>query len=840
MWPSQMLSLKCRRARFRRVWSLAAGLSRFPGAAVVATCCLGLVSAPAQATTGYELRGQFSTTTGIDPKSVAVDSSTNNVYVVTPFTSAFTAGIVEQFSATGNFLGRFEGAQSSEFSGVAVDPANDDVYAYDYSNQSIDAFDSSGTPLNAFAGGTTSSLPVSGRAEVQIASDLAGNIYYPNQALEEVQEFRPDGTPLPVTITGLMRPTDVAVSSTTIYVIDISPSTGLRQVQQFNSSGTPVGTGVLGSSVLSSPKAVSVDSSGDAFVIDESPSGIVVDEFDPMGILTHTLGAGIISGASTIAVDSSSGELYVLENTGFSSPHGPVLIFASSSVTVPSATTGSPVGVAPSVETVAGTVDPEGTDTNYYFQYGVTSSYGQSTSATDAGPGTTSSAAQATLSALEPTRTYHYRLVATDVEGDQVYGADQTFTTEAAPPVVNGERASSVTSTDAALEAQINPNNQAAVYYFRYGTSPTLTGATAVPSQPGLEVSPGFGEFPVRQDVGGGLSPNTTYYFQVVATNATDSAEGPIESFTTLPPAPLAVAEAPSFVTETTATLNGTVTTQDIQTTYSFQYVNDADFKNSGYQHATSVPQPELDAEASLQPVPVTAFVGGLTPDTTYHVRFLADNAGGFTEDSEQTFTTVVLPPSVASGLAVSITPTTVTVNGGVDPEGGRTTYRFQYVDEADFLSSGYQKAASVPQPGGNAGSSGEPQIVTGTFSNLAPSSAYHYRLTATNAGGTTEGADETLSTPAEGGPPAASGSPFGIGTSSPLPGSTYPDLSSLTPTPEVKSPPATGKSKRSPTRAQKLQKALEACTRDRRQTKRAGCEKAARHKYEAKPKPKK
>ena len=684
-----------------RTAKLASTLASRSLPALLCAAALGsaVLSTSAQATTGYQLRGEFPTNIGIDAKSVAVDPSSSDVYVATPFTSAFTAGLVEQFSSSGALLASFSGLQSTEFSGVAVDPATHDVYAYDSNNQTIDAFNATGQPADVFAEGASASLPVIGHVEVQIASDPAGDIYYPNQALEEVQEFLPDGTSGPVTITGLTRPTDVAVSSTAIYVVDSNSSSGAGQVQRFDSSGAPVGTGVLGGGVLSNPKAVAVDAAGDAFVVDNSPDGIVVDEFDATGALTRTFAADVEARTGVSIAVNAADEAYLLEDRGAS--HGPVSIFAPSSVTAPSASTGAPVGVEPSVETVTGAVDPEGTDATYRFEYGTNTAYGQSAPSpdADAGTGTTSVAAEATLSSLEPNQTYHYRLVATNAEGDRAYGADRTFTTAAAPPGVGGESVSSVTGTDAVLAAQIQPNNEATTYYFRYGTSPTLAGATAAPAPPGTEVGAGFGEYRVSQDIGGGLTPDTTYYYQALATNATNASEGPIESFTTLPPAPGAETDTPSSITETTATLTAMLRTQDIPTTYSFQYVDGADFERTGYQDATSVPQPELYAEGSSQAIIATAFAGGLTPDTTYHVRLVADSAGGFTEGTEQVFTTVVLPPSLSSGLPVSIAPTVATVNGSVNPEHGATTYRFEYVARPASSAPGTGTRSACPSP---------------------------------------------------------------------------------------------------------------------------------------------
>jgi hypothetical protein len=90
-----------------------------------------------------------------------------------------------------------------------------------------------------------------------------------------------------------------------------------------------------------------------------------------------------------------------------------------------------------------GTVNPKGTDTHYYFQYGKTTAYGSSTSSTDAGSGLGGVAVAATITGLEAGTSYHFRVVATSA-GGTVYGSDQEFKTEvtATPSVLvhsNGE-----------------------------------------------------------------------------------------------------------------------------------------------------------------------------------------------------------------------------------------------------------------------------------------------------------------------------------------------------------------------------------------------------------------
>ena len=75
---------------------------------------------------------------------------------------------------------------------------------------------------------------------------------------------------------------------------------------------------------------------------------------------------------------------------------------ASAAPAAPAAATGGATDVAQSSATIAGTVNPNGTDTSYYFQYGTTTSYGSNTPSTSAGAGSADVAASASLSGLPP------------------------------------------------------------------------------------------------------------------------------------------------------------------------------------------------------------------------------------------------------------------------------------------------------------------------------------------------------------------------------------------------------------------------------------------------------
>ncbi|MDY6986961.1 MAG: choice-of-anchor U domain-containing protein, partial [Thermodesulfobacteriota bacterium] len=76
-----------------------------------------------------------------------------------------------------------------------------------------------------------------------------------------------------------------------------------------------------------------------------------------------------------------------------------------------------------------GKVNPNGEETDYYFEYGTTSSYASVTASTDAGSGTEDISVSIALQGLTKKTTYHFRIVATNRAGTS-YGSDQTFTTD--------------------------------------------------------------------------------------------------------------------------------------------------------------------------------------------------------------------------------------------------------------------------------------------------------------------------------------------------------------------------------------------------------------------------
>ncbi len=103
--------------------------------------------------------------------------------------------------------------------------------------------------------------------------------------------------------------------------------------------------------------------------------------------------------------------------------------------------------------------------------------------------------------------------------------------TQQAPTVVTGT-ASSVTQTSATLNATVNPNGgTVSNCQFNYGTSTSYGNSVPCTTLPGSGTSPVAVSAPLT-----GLSGNTTYHFQIVATNPYGTSEGADQKFTTANP----------------------------------------------------------------------------------------------------------------------------------------------------------------------------------------------------------------------------------------------------------------------------------------------------------------
>jgi hypothetical protein len=465
-----------------------------------------------------------------------------------------------------------------------------------------------------------------------------------------------------------------------------------------------------------------------------------------------------------------------------------------------------------------GTLNPAGTpevNSNYEFRYRLSASECEpaelaTVNLPEAGVEKEEVSGEAPL--LQPNATYAFCLLARNQVGETALSSVQTIETPPAPPTVEAESSSGMASTVITLKGEINPNNQETTYAFEYSTNENLEGATQVPGASPLPS--GFGNQPVETKLEG-LAPRTQYFWRITATNATNVTNGTTETFTTFDK-PLVTAEAAQAVTRTTAAVGGAVNPGGLSTRSHLVYVEDAQY-NAG---ANECPQEVACAYGENAKTTPSELIGAtdysvhsvgplgleeLKPGTTYHYTLIATNSEGTRVTSDQTFTTSpATPPSASTGEASGVTQLSATLSGTADTRGLPGTLSFQVALSPEGGS---------PEPATVSGSgSGTSVSITFSFGPyLQPGTTYYYRAYATNADGTAAGEWRSFTT-------GTFPSPFTAG----------PPAIPLLKVPVEPVPP-----KIKPlTNAQKLKKALKACHKLKKKSKRAKCERQARRKY--------
>jgi hypothetical protein len=107
------------------------------------------------------------------------------------------------------------------------------------------------------------------------------------------------------------------------------------------------------------------------------------------------------------------------------------------------------------------------------------------------------------------------------------------------------------------------------------------------------------------------------------------------------PSPPVVTNSSPSDLSQSGATLSGTVNPSGQSTSYHFEYGT-----TTAYGTQTS----PADVGSGSTPVGVHQAILGLTPNTTYHYRLVAASSAGTTNGTDQTFTT---PTTVQSQTVV-------------------------------------------------------------------------------------------------------------------------------------------------------------------------------------------
>lgn len=314
--------------------------------------------------------------------------------------------------------------------------------------------------------------------------------------------------------------------------------------------------------------------------------------------------------------------------------------------------------------TLNGTVDPNEVPVSACeFEYGTTTAYGKTVPCETEhgepiGEGTAPVPVHADLTNLLPSTTYHFRLRAanandgSDPEVQIRHAADdETFLTSG-PTIVSEEApAAEVTGNTATLSGVVNPGGlPLSKCEIEYGTKAELKASGlyegSVPCAPdAAEIGSGTAPVTVHADLEG-LVGGTSYSFrlvvstEVLATKQKVTVAGAGRELTTEPTPVIAAAEAPltgmtlNPAGELSAELRATVNPEGLQVSHcAFEYGT-----STSYGLVVRCAQKKSAIGYGTEPVPVSAQLSELMPNTTYYWRLSVRDGNGEGYEPGHTF----------------------------------------------------------------------------------------------------------------------------------------------------------------------------------------------------------
>jgi len=202
------------------------------------------------------------------------------------------------------------------------------------------------------------------------------------------------------------------------------------------------------------------------------------------------------------------------------------------------------------------------------------------------------------------------------------------------------------------------------------------------------------------------------------------------------PTAPAIGGGANATPTDTTVVLTGMVTPKGAPASYWYEY---------GTTESLGKKTSEQSIGAGFVSYNAPAYITGLTKNTKYFFKLVAQNAIGTTEGAQYSFVTtdgVPAPsgsaPTVSTSPATSVSNNSAALAGIVDPNQSATQYWFEYGKTNTFgsvtdISSVGDGTAALP--------------ASATLSSLQSGTTYFYRLNAQNKFGTVNGATLSFKT---------------------------------------------------------------------------------------------
>jgi len=577
----------------------------------------------------------------------------------------------------------FESVQS-----LAVDPTNGDLYVYDGDGGKIYKFNSAGAPVPFAATGSNAISNLGfgeNRGEFEIAlapagspGGTAGDIYVASGGLG-VRVFSSAGAELGEIWLGGGNCGVATDSAGNVYA-----GVGGRTIRRFTPTANPPlekdksGTATLNKNICN----IAADGLGNIYaagfsglykfegITDTTPSlvgpeaktmgvapgsndlyanrGNEVVQYDSAGNQVASFGeagAGALSGSHGVAANASETKIYA--------GAGQKVEVFGALATLPDATAQAATDVTRTTATLHGTISAAGgpaatcdfqyVTEQHFFSEGFKGA--AETPCAPAGPftGSTDTSVSADVTGLTQGTEYRFRLVGSSGSGSHA-GQALSVTTSDAVTVTTGT-ATAPTLTGATLNGTINPEGvELEECFFEYGKNYPQN--TVPCAETPAEIGSGDSPVPVHADLTG-LTRATDYIFRLVGRNELGVGYGKEVGFR-----PLGLSidrESVVGVTSSSAIFKAQINPNREATTYSFEYVSEADFNASGFANAIQLPAGGESIGSGTVGVEVEQEAIGLTPRSTYHLRLTASNASGDITAPEIVFST--FPTNGSGGL---------------------------------------------------------------------------------------------------------------------------------------------------------------------------------------------
>ena len=194
----------------------------------------------------------------------------------------------------------------------------------------------------------------------------------------------------------------------------------------------------------------------------------------------------------------------------------------------PAATTQPATEISATGATLNGSINANNLSTTVTFEYGTSTSYGQTaTAAQSPVTGNVNTGTDVEITGLTQGVTYHFRIKAVNSLGT-TYGDDITFTTLGLAPTAITLAAINIISAGATLSGTVNANDLLTTVSFEYGTT-TSYGQTVSAILNQISGNFDIAEYATIS----GLMESTSYHFRIKAVNSAGTTYGSDLTFTT-------------------------------------------------------------------------------------------------------------------------------------------------------------------------------------------------------------------------------------------------------------------------------------------------------------------